>query len=157
MEEHKLILEKLDALKTTLVQPLNDTVEDVDKAISFIQEYADEFHHAKEENIYFKWICEQNPMFKEDGPVTVMLNEHDQGRALIKEASLALDNFKNGDNEQQSLVKSNLRNFIELLNDHINKENNILYPMAEDMDYDGDGDNIMLPQFNKVEQEYLNK
>ena len=53
----------------------------------------------------------------------MMLYEHELGREFIKKSSLALKNNKN-----KELI-DNLRGYIELLREHIDKENNILYPM----------------------------
>lgn len=158
-EEHQMIIGKLEILRTDLDSPLNESILLVEKAIKFIREYADEYHHAKEEGVYFKWLCEKNPMFNEDGPVQVMLSEHEQGRELVENAITALEKFKKGDLDSETILKSNLLSFISLLIAHIDKEDHILYPMADDIDQigDEDGDIIMLPEFERLEAEYLER
>ncbi len=43
-EEHQMIIEKLETLRTDLDSPLNNSILLVEKAIKFIREYADEYH-----------------------------------------------------------------------------------------------------------------
>ena len=81
MNEHQVILKELSELNSLLKQ---DHLENhkLLRSIGFIQEYADNYHHAKEEEIYFKWMIEKNPSFK-NGPIHCMLDEHDKGRIFI--------------------------------------------------------------------------
>ena len=56
-----------------------------------------------------------------------MLFEHDTKRGYVKELRKALADDKEGD------IKENAQNIISLLRDHISKEENILYPMAQEV------------------------
>src|SRR5680860_1354935 len=56
--------------------------DDVQAAIDFIREYADRSHHAKEEDLLFPAMGEAG-FPPEGGPVAVMLDEHDEGRAYV--------------------------------------------------------------------------
>jgi len=92
--------------------------------ISFIKNYADGFHHVKEEDILFKTML-NNEEHMHCNPIPVMLNEHDAGRQYVKGMELALsqENVKN--------LIENAQGYCYLLQNHIYKEDNILYPMAE--------------------------
>ncbi|MBI5332258.1 MAG: hemerythrin domain-containing protein [Candidatus Aenigmarchaeota archaeon] len=94
--------------------------------IGFIREYADRFHHTKEEDILFKEFNK----FSENAhcnPVEQMLYEHDLGRGFVKGMETALKNEDKAD-----LVKNAL-GYAQLLKEHIYKEDNILYPMTEEI------------------------
>jgi len=116
------------------------------KAIDFIRNYADKFHHAKEEDILFK---EFNKCAEEDSgclhcnPVEQMLVEHDEGRGFVKEMKKSLDN-----SDKKNLVE-NARGYVNLIREHIFKEDNILYPMADEALGDKT-QKIMLEKFKKI-------
>lgn len=128
-EEHKNILKFIDALLKKCDQIENGKSVDKDfftQAISFIRNYADKFHHAKEEELLFK---EMNKC-ADDGclhcnPVEQMIFEHDEGRNFVKEMEKGVET-----NDKKKVVE-NARGYAGLLQQHIFKEDNILYPMAE--------------------------
>lgn len=94
------------------------------EVIGFIKNYADGFHHIKEEDILFKSML-NNLENMHCNPIPVMLNEHDAGRQYVKgmEAALSKGDVKN--------LVENAQGYCYLLQNHIYKEDNVLYPMAE--------------------------
>lgn len=100
------------------------------EAVDFIRNYADRFHHAKEEDVLFHALVE-NGMPKANSPVAAMLVEHDQGRAFVgkmEEAALAALSGKGG---RDGVIAENALGYAGLLKEHILKEDDILYPLAE--------------------------
>ncbi len=97
--------------------------------VDFIQNYADRYHHAKEEDLLFP-AMEKAGIPREGGPIGVMLQEHDIGRGYVKEMKEAAEEYQNGDGEAASRYTGNARSFTELLRAHIDKEDSILYTMA---------------------------
>lgn len=91
---------------------------------SFLKEYADALHHGKEENILFKEL-EKRGVPVEGGPIGVMLHEHTLGRGLIGRMGSAIEK-KNTEEFEKAATE-----YINLLSNHINKENNILFMMAD--------------------------
>ena len=82
-EEHKNIIKIIEALNKECDslesgKPLDK--EFFIKAVDFIKNYADKFHHAKEEDILFK---EFNKSQSHCNPTEQMLYEHDLGRNFI--------------------------------------------------------------------------
>jgi hemerythrin-like domain-containing protein len=59
-------------------------------------------------------------------PIPVMLSEHEAGRQYVKGMVEALEQ-----NNVEALVE-NARGYCYLLSQHIYKEDNVLYPMAEE-------------------------
>lgn len=152
MQEHQVILRRLVALIVDLEMPLAESQGRVREHLWFIQHYADEFHHGKEEDIYFAWMKQKMALAGRDeeadkGPLGCMFKEHEIGRDLVRAAKVALDGFAD-DPALEELVKRNLTDFIQMLSDHIYKEDHVIYQMAEELD-DGAGDQEMLPAFTE--------
>lgn len=100
------------------------------QVIDFIRNYADKHHHGKEEKLLFnKMVEELNPAIKktiEHG----MFVEHDMGRYYVQSLEKAVEKVKNGDDEARLDVIANALAYNDLLERHINKEDNILYKYA---------------------------
>jgi len=92
--------------------------------IDFFKTFADKCHHGKEEGILFPEM-EKAGIPKEGGPIGVMLMEHNMGREFIKGME---EGAKKEDKEK---FIQNAEEYIDLLKDHILKEDNILFGMAE--------------------------
>jgi hemerythrin-like domain-containing protein len=127
-EEHQNILKVIEGV----LKECNEieSGKDLDKGyfaevIDFIKNYADAYHHAKEEDILFKAMLE-NVGNMHCNPIPVMIHEHDEGRQYMKNLGKGI---ANSDKEQ---ILTNARGYCFLLQNHIYKEDNILYPMAEE-------------------------
>jgi len=120
-------------------------------AIDLIRNYADGLHHAKEENLFFPQL-ENKGFSKSQGPVAVMLHEHVEGRNFVKGMAEALSLYKNGDNSAVNELFRNMQGYADLLQNHIAKENNILFRMADKVLSNVEHADL-LRQFEKVETE----
>ena len=60
-----------------------------------------------------------------------MLMEHDLGRAFVRGMEEAATRALGGEADQTEAIVSNARGYLELLREHISKEDEILYPLAE--------------------------
>jgi len=87
--------------------------------IDMIRSYADKYHHAKEEEILFKYFDENADILK------VMHADHTQARSLVKEMRAAVER------SDQKTIAENLMAYRELLTEHIRKEDEILYPWMD--------------------------
>ncbi len=99
-------------------------------AVDFIRNYADRFHHAKEEDVLFVELIE-NGMPEKQSPIEAMHMEHDQGRAFVRTVEEAAQKALAGEPGQIPVIAENAKGYAELLRGHIDKEDNILYPLAE--------------------------
>jgi len=150
-EEHQAILLLLQVLEAVCKKL--ETGEDVDKndlnkMVDFIKIFADKSHHYKEEDLLFPAMVEAG-IPKEGGPIGVMLAEHTMGRNFVQGMSQALEEFSTGSAKASEQIVSNARGYIELLTNHIYKEDNILYPMAE-MHISTERHNELLQEFERV-------
>jgi len=99
-------------------------------AVDFIRNYADRFHHAKEEDVLFIELIE-NGMPEKQSPIEAMHMEHDQGRDYVRALEEAAQRALQGTPGQIPVIAANAKGYAELLRGHIDKEDNILYPLAE--------------------------
>ena len=97
----------------------------------FLRLFADKCHHAKEEDLLFP-LLESRGMPREGGPTGVMMHEHVEGRAFVRQMAEASEACNWGEDSQKKWAAA-ARGYIELLRQHIFKENNILFVMAENM------------------------
>lgn len=70
-------------------------------------------------------------MPRQGGPIGVMLYEHTQGRDYVRGMAEAVSAYRAGDAKAASRFAENARGYVPLLSQHIYKEDNILYPMAD--------------------------
>jgi hemerythrin-like domain-containing protein len=132
-DEHKAILKMLDATEEVAGQikkgiPVASEI--LSGLLEFFRLFADRCHHGKEENCLFP-LLEEKGMPRDAGPVGVMLHEHDQGRALIGEMVAAAEAFASGSKEAGLRWADAALGYAALLRAHIDKENNILFMMAD--------------------------
>lgn len=131
-DEHRLIRHALDALEhyaDALTLGRDVVPGDLERFVTFIRVFADERHHGKEENILFDTMVEQG-FPREGGPIAVMLAEHDQNRVLTRAMAEGIGREAQWSDAERTKVANAARAYVELLRQHIWKEDNVLYPMA---------------------------
>jgi hemerythrin-like domain-containing protein len=132
-EEHRLILEVLDYLEEAADRL--DSGAGIDPgffidAAEFVVGFADRCHHGKEEDILFVAMTATD-MPQDSGPVAVMLHEHEQGRRFTAAFRSAAERMQAGDTAASADVIVNVYDYVNLLREHITKEDSVLFPMAE--------------------------
>lgn len=132
MEEHEVILQVLDSLELELtkLKAGKSKPSFYLDAADFIKGFADGCHHAKEEGVLFKFM-EEAGIPAQNGPIAVMLSDHEEGRCFTQQMREAALRWHAGDQSAIAEVLDNANGYIQLLRSHILKENNILFPMAD--------------------------
>ena len=131
MAEHRVIERVLRALELRM-QDLDQRpfpYEFVMQALDFFRNFADGCHHAKEEELLFP-LLEQRGIPREHGPVGCMLREHVQGRKCLAEIRANVDAARDGSADASAAVRAAALDYVGLLRQHIDKEDNILFQMA---------------------------
>ena len=131
-DEHEgiqMILSVLEHLAGELIAGHAVNLDHLEQILDFLRTFADKCHHGKEEELLFPAL-KATGMPWEGGPIAVMLAEHDQGRGYIRGMGEALEKMRAGEAAGQSFAKNAL-GYVALLRQHIDKEGNILFTMAE--------------------------
>lgn len=97
--------------------------------ITFSQSFIDRCHHGKEERCLFPCL-EKRGIPKDGGPIGAMLQEHEMGRTLVSQIAERLDQYDRGAAQVGDVVEP-CRHYVDLLAQHILKENEMLFPMGE--------------------------
>jgi len=100
-----------------------------DGILEFLKVFVDKCHHGKEEELLFPALVAAG--IPEKGPIAVALDEHKTGRTYVRAMSQAYDEFTAGDRSSSRQIMQEAGNYISLLRSHIDKENNILFVMAD--------------------------
>jgi hemerythrin-like domain-containing protein len=127
IQEHgpvKMVLRVLEKMCEKIDKGEEINKEEAGQVIYFIQEFVDKCHHGKEEGWLFA-IIKRNTNIRDNGLADDLTKEHENGRAFVQNMTDAL---KAGDMEK---FKRNSLDYVKLLDQHIFRENTILFPMAE--------------------------
>ncbi len=127
LNEHEAILHVFSILDKMLISSRNDEERDLnfaDELVNFLSIFADKCHHGKEEGILFKEL-EDRGVPNQGGPIGVMLQEHVLGRQLI---ALMREALQGADMET---FKIHAVEYRDLLRQHIQKENVVLFRLAD--------------------------
>lgn len=126
-QEHRTIVAVLEAIEHE-VRHLRDgrTIDEPfwRRALEFLEHFADRCHHEKEEQLLFVEL-ERAGVPAADGPTACMRAEHEVGRRGRAAMSSAL-----GAADARSLAAAAAA-YVELLREHIGKEDDVLFPMAK--------------------------
>jgi hemerythrin-like domain-containing protein len=141
--EHEVFMRALALLERFAPRP--GAGAPVDRAalgwlVDFFRTFVDRCHHAKEELHLFPAL-ERHGVPRNGGPIGVMLLEHEEGRALLRAMTL----------EDAGAVAGAIRGYAGLLRAHIDKENDVLFPLAEQI-LDEEEQRALAGAFDGVEQ-----
>ena len=124
----------------------------MEMVVNLIKTYADGFHHDKEEKVLFPLLVEKG-FSNEQGPVSVMLHEHVEGREFVKGISERIDVYKAGNVSALPEIYHYMQGYADLLKAHIGKENNVLFRMA-DKALSNDEQLELLNKFGSIEKQF---
>lgn len=132
MAEHQVIVRAVDALVgfAEEVRRGGGDREELFRFLTFIRDYADALHHGKEEQILFVAMVEAG-FPREAGPIAAMEAEHEAGREYVATLlGLAGERIAWTPEDREEIFVA-AHGYADLLRAHINKEDQVLYPMAE--------------------------
>ena len=122
VDEHtmiKVLLENIPKICEIISRPSGFDDELVLQCVEFIKNYADKFHHSKEEDILFKYVDPNSDVIK------AMLEDHKIARWFVKSVLRGIEK------QDVEMIAENLTSYGELLAQHIKKEDEILYPFID--------------------------
>jgi len=122
VDEH-VVIKKLLGLIPGIIENLDVESDEgrgiILQAVDFIRSYADKYHHAKEEDILFKYFDENSEILK------TMHQDHEKARNHVRSILEALEK------KDRDSIAEHLNAYRELLTEHIRKEDEILYPWMD--------------------------
>ena len=130
-KDHELIEKVIKAMEST-IQLLNDGKQIPESilmpVIDFSKNFTDVCHHSKEEKSLFPAL-EQAGMPKNMGPIAMMLMDHERSREIGKNMEQSAQEYlSSGDSAK---LISDMKQYVEHITEHLWKENNRLFMMAE--------------------------
>ncbi len=149
--DHKVVLEKLKLFEQTVNNFKSPNAKKVlsDLKVFFRKEV--DVHFKKEENALFPEMEKFIP--RDEGPIGQMLMEHQDLYKYEDNFINGIDLFSKDENngEAQKLIKENAISYINLLREHIYKEDNMLFMMA-DMHFEEDQINAIMKKFEELDK-----
>jgi hemerythrin-like domain-containing protein len=149
LENDHIHILRLTDIMEQITQSGEPDIDHIEKVVGIIRNFADGLHHAKEEDHFFPYLGERG-FSTTQGPVAVMLYEHKQGRNFVKGIVDNISLYRSGDRNAAGEIYRNMLGYAGLLRNHIAKENNILFRMA-DRALSGDDNATLMEQFAEAE------
>lgn len=135
VKEHDNVLRFNKVLRSVCLMILEGgdvPAEDFRGMIDFIKGYIDKHHHGKEELFLFSKMQKRLGKQAEHLIKYGMLVEHDLARLQVQEMDTALKNYQQDPSADSKLdLIAGAIGYTRLLERHIDKENNAIYPFGE--------------------------
>jgi hemerythrin-like domain-containing protein len=147
--DHVHILRLIDVMEK-MTKTENPDYTHLELVVYLIRNFADGLHHAKEEKMLFPLMI-QKGFSDQQGPIAVMLHDHNEGRGYVKGIADNIESYKKGNTNALSDIFSNMKEYIDLLREHIGKENNVLFRMADNV-LSADEQKMLLGQFINIDK-----
>lgn len=130
ISEHEFILSFLNKLESIATAVQDESAVLSADQMAELKDVAEhllgaEPHHKREEDVLFPQMEERDVV----GPPSVMRQEHEELRAKKKELKDLVENTAQAESFNNRLQEIS-GYLVPVLKDHIDKENNILYPLA---------------------------
>jgi len=151
--DHVHILRLIEVMER-ITESADPDAEHLELIVKVIREFADGLHHAKEEQLLFPLMV-QKGFSNESGPVAVMLHDHAEGRNYVKGMAENISRYQHGDKTALQGIYNNMLGYADLLKNHIGKENNVLFRMADKAFTSAEQESLLL-DFSKVESSQEN-
>ncbi|HWR15916.1 MAG TPA: hemerythrin domain-containing protein [Terriglobales bacterium] len=132
-DEHDVILRGLEILESyaeKMKDGENASPDSLEKLIEFFRLYADKTHHGKEEALLFPAMVARGFSY-ESGPIHCMISDHEQNRVLTRQMVEAIAAMRSGVQSANMRFAEAAERYVNGLREHIQKENLVLFNMAE--------------------------
>ncbi|MEI2695241.1 MAG: hemerythrin domain-containing protein [Saprospiraceae bacterium] len=124
--EHNIIIAALGQVKGLFkeLRQGNECYYEIKKSMEFFRVYADNYHHAKEENVLFPEMIRRREML-EFGVIYEMNQNHEDFREMLSKMEDCLDEA------EWELAQKTFEKYAESLLEHIAVENEEVFQIAE--------------------------
>jgi hemerythrin-like domain-containing protein len=152
-DEHAAVvisLKILDEVRSAIQEGSEQARDDLERLLDFFKGFVDECHHGKEEDVLAPEL-ERRGVKREGGPIGRMLAEHEIGREHVRGMADGLRRLRRGEREAATAIGEHARAYHELLLEHIDKEETLLFPMADRLLADDEAK--LADRFEEIERE----
>ena len=105
-------------------------VAEIERLIDFFRYFADAAHDPKEEDLLF-CMLHRRGMSWQTWPLDELLKEHEEMRVILDSAADWLPLLRQGEPAAIDPLVHNLRTYVALVDAHIEKEETVVYPLAQ--------------------------
>ncbi|MBU2512639.1 hemerythrin domain-containing protein [bacterium] len=133
-DDHKLIKRYLDNLFIAhdfLVEREAVPASVFEKTLDFSKNFMNKYHHFREEYVLFLKLAEKKGGTI-DPQIVSLRDQHERSRELVSRIKEALKGYKSNDEVAFSRLAENVGYYVSLERQHVNRENHVFYPMAEE-------------------------
>ena len=149
VDDHEMIERAMDVLKKELMK-MPDKPHDsfvIRRAVDFLLEFGDRIHNKKEETVLFPLMVKHG--IPEDGPIRVMLMEHESERNLLTKMMTDISGLENATAKEKEMFKQKGIEYLEIRANHIWKENDILFNMGRQVFQEKENQYLM-EEFDRI-------
>lgn len=149
VDDHEMIERAMDVLKKELMK-MPDKPHDsfvIRRAVDFLLEFGDRIHNRKEETVLFPLMVKHG--IPEDGPIRVMLMEHESERNLLTKMMTDISGLEKATVQEKEMFKENGIEYLEIRANHIWKENDILFNMGRQVFQEKENQYLM-EEFDRI-------
>ena len=149
VDDHEMIERAMDVLKKELMK-MPDKPHDsfvIRRAVDFLLEFGDRIHNRKEETVLFPLMVKHG--IPEDGPIRVMLMEHESERNLLAKMMTDISGLEKATIEEKEMFKQKGIEYLEIRANHIWKENDILFNMGRQVFQEKENQYLM-EEFDRI-------
>lgn len=125
----KLVLDAASRDLDRIVMERTADAGELEQLIEFFRYFADACHDPKEEDLLF-CMLHRRGMSWETWPLDELLKEHEEMRVILDSAADWLPLVRQGEGAAIDPIVHNLRTYVALVDGHIEKEEDVVFPLA---------------------------
>ena len=156
INEHKKINELLDIMSKIALKIKSKDVfypNDVEEIVKYLINLIENSHHGKEDDVFYPELISSG-IPKETAPLSIINYEHVISERYLKDISSCVVNCKIGNDFSGELLADSLRNYVIAIKNHIQREEEIIFPIANEV-FSVEKQNEILQRFDVIEQKYF--
>lgn len=135
VEEHENIKRMAKVMRIASLKVMEGeelVTKDFYTMLQFVRNYADKHHHGKEEKVLFEFMKQELGKVAQTLITHGMLVEHDLGRFHMMKLEEALKEYEDKQSSEAKLdIIVNTTAYTDLINRHIDKENEVVFTFGE--------------------------
>ena len=143
VNDHEMIERAMDVFKQEIGKLPSETPDlfTLKRTVDFLLEFGDRIHNKKEEDWLFPLMVERG--IPADGPIRVMLSEHEYERSLLADMAAQTDSIPHMADDSKNEFKQKGMEYLDVRANHIWKENDVLYAMGRNVFSEEDNQNLV--------------